>query len=325
MSHSYPFSTDDYDEDGGQRQLVDYHRASTSTSAADDEIGDEDIHRFVEEEDTERREKRRRKKRRMQQQQQQQQATNNNRADDRWARGRYDFAVDDAASTAADSESASDGGGSSNSPRMRYSNDALARFAGGGGGSSQARQLANGQGRPIAGVSNPDEDWQYEGPSDVTFPDVDPSGCPADDTYCFMCDHSQNGQEMVSNPRFNRLKSLWDNHCGLVHPVRLSTMVQEDYDKFLRNKTLLKKPWSVRQIYAHFTEHAASPAGMNEDSLRVINTAMHVLKAQCIFRRETKSRRRELDVQGLSMYLKLLTQRKSLLKEVLGSRPGNVA
>jgi hypothetical protein len=131
---------------------------------------------------------------------------------------------------------------------------------------------------------------------------------------------------MVSNPRYVRLRNLWDNNCGLTEPVRLCAMIQDEYEKELRKRTIDKKPWALRQIYLHFTEHSPSSVGMLEDSLRVINSAMHILKREGIFQQEKGGgKRRRLDERNLNMYLKLFCQRKSLVQEIQGKRPTNVA
>jgi hypothetical protein len=176
------------------------------------------------------------------------------------------------------------------------------------------------QGDPIP----PAPEWKFVPPAEIVFPEFDPSGVEIDKTYCFACDHSQNSKEMMSNPRFLRLKATYDTHYGLLHPIRLATMIQEEYVKHLMKRTLLKKMWGVEAIHAHFTEHAPSVIVMMEDSLRVINSAMQSLKTEGMFKQEVSSKKRAVDSGGAKLYLSLFDKRKQLIQDIQGKRSGNI-
>jgi hypothetical protein len=173
--------------------------------------------------------------------------------------------------------------------------------------------------------AKPCDEWNYVAPQELRFPDVDPSGADVNDVYCFMCDCTQNSKEMQTNPRYVRLKSTWDKCCGSMEPVELCKLIQKDYEEVLRKRTLDQRSWTLRSIYAHFTHHAPSHISLLEDSLRVMNSAMTLVKNERMFMRETKSKKQKLDVSGASMYLTFFKQRRELIKEIVGKRPVNIA
>jgi hypothetical protein len=143
--------------------------------------------------------------------------------------------------------------------------------------------------------------------------------------YCFMCDTSQNRMEMISNPRYTALKKVVDDHYGLMDPLQLWTMVQKLYNEDLRPCTVDQKEWSISSIAHHFTVDAASPVIMLEEALRVVNSAMHTLKEECIFLEERRTKKRMLDGANLRLYLSLLSQQRVLMSEILGKRSSAVS
>jgi hypothetical protein len=167
-----------------------------------------------------------------------------------------------------------------------------------------------------------DSEYTFVPPEEVEYPEPEPDD---DDSYCFMCDYSQNSREMISNPRYTRLKKIVDDNFGLMKPLRLWEMIQGEYEKHLRSRTIEKKKWSLRSIGTHFTQHSASTTMMMEDSLKTMNSAMNVLTNQGIFEENKTTKQRKINGGNLRMYLTLFDKRKLLLKDISGNRSNNIA
>jgi len=171
-------------------------------------------------------------------------------------------------------------------------------------------------------------EWVYVKPEEEHFPE-DPAfnqdGSPADPNYCFMCDCSQNAQEMISNPEYNRCKTIFDHNYGICSPQKSARLVQEVYDMSLRPHTDAKAHWSCFMIHQHFTVHAPSTAVMQEDALRVMNCMMATIKKEELFQEHVHTKRRKIDPKGLTMYMKIYDKRKGLITQVTSKRSNNIA
>lgn len=168
-----------------------------------------------------------------------------------------------------------------------------------------------------------DKEWIPVPPSDEVFPEE--ADCVNPD-FCFGCDNSQNRTEMINNPRYLALKKTADDNYGLLDPYHFATLMQDEYNQKLKDYTIDKKDWSKKMIHEHYTSHAPSNMIMLEDSLRVINAAMTVLKKQAIFlQHRVHTHKQSLHASSAKLYLLFFAQRRALIQEILGKRSGSVA
>lgn len=178
------------------------------------------------------------------------------------------------------------------------------------------------------GVNDPEEDaekWEPAPIVDLDAASLSESEPEPEKGYCFMCDCSQNAREMESNPRFQKLKELWDNNCGIVDPLRNAKLCFDYYEKNLRQRTKDKAYCSPTMFHTHFTIHSPTIITMMEDSLRVLNAAMATLRDGCLVEQEKRTKRRRLDLKNTKMYLDLFEKRKALMQEIHGRRPTHIA
>lgn len=138
--------------------------------------------------------------------------------------------------------------------------------------------------------------------------------------FCFVCQAGQNEKEELSNPRVIKMAELFDNNFGKMDPVQCCELVQNWYEAEVRPYAKWAKPWCLQSIYEHYTNHTPSVVALEEDSLRVFNKAMHIVKNEGLFRVNKKKNKRCVDSDSLKMYLNLYNVRKVLIREILGRR-----
>jgi len=119
------------------------------------------------------------------------------------------------------------------------------------------------------------------GPAFVRFEDerwLDDDRAERVDDWCFLCEYSQDSTEFDGNRDYARLLKLIKDHYGKTKPDVLSQMIQQFYNRFLRDCIERPREWSKRSIYYHVERHCPDPYNMTVDAVRTITNAMHLLK-----------------------------------------------
>jgi hypothetical protein len=202
-----------------------------------------------------------------------------------------------------------------------------ARFSNADLGVDDAQTRSRGGGRYRSNNNSGDPPGEIWKPVAISALSTEAESAPPEpeNGYCFLCDCSQNAREMESNPRFLKLKELWDKNCGLMDPSRNAKMCFEYYEKNIRERTQDRKYCSAAMFFAHFTVHSPTIITMMEDSLRVLNSSMATLRDGCLVEEESQSKRRRLNLRNAKMYLELFEKRKTLMQDIQGRRPTNIA
>lgn len=115
----------------------------------------------------------------------------------------------------------------------------------------------------VAGIELADSEALHDdGPEYVPLYDTDDWG-QADsalDSFCFMCEYRERGSRELSNPWFQKLATLIEDGKNL-HLHTLCSMIKRFYDEKLKRFEAHQRPWTMRSIERHMTEHG----GLNSD------------------------------------------------------------
>lgn len=151
-----------------------------------------------------------------------------------------------------------------------------------------------------------------------------------DPNYCFLCEMSQSTSEANANVNYVKLKRFINENYPFMEPGILCRQAQLIYNNTLRPHDKLKRnlPWSCKMIWDHIETHTYNPVICEEDSFRVMNTCLRVIRENGLITTTTNTETGEtwedVDSGKLKMYLELYKERKTLLKTIAQRRPQTV-
>ena len=169
--------------------------------------------------------------------------------------------------------------------------------------------------------------------------------------WCFASQYSQTSAEANINVAYTNLNTYVEMNFHLVHRNTLAQTAQLIYEQSLRKHTKEARPWTLKSIYSHYTEHVVLPRISMEMEIQTINKAMSTLRDNAIFqelqsvnpeeeakrartpRRKKRAgeqqeeedqplpKKRKIDYRALSYYLKLGVRRDAIGRQLYPSRP----
>lgn len=143
--------------------------------------------------------------------------------------------------------------------------------------------------------------------------------------FCFLCHCTQIDDEILENPRYHKLLDLIEENYIHMDPRRMAKMVQDEYNREIRAHNEQYPVWRQQMILEHVEKHAPTPRVMAEDALRTVNNAVRVLRDCGMFVKEVGGSRVALDPKNTIMYLRLLKERSSLVRQVQSMRGGGTS
>lgn len=134
-----------------------------------------------------------------------------------------------------------------------------------------------------------------------------------DKYWCFPCKYSLEVNEADRVPDFPRLLKLINDNHGMMDDQILCTMIQEFYNKYLRECTKEQKPWARVCIYNHIYDHKPTPQRDACKNLQIIKEIKDVLVENNVFH-VSDSGRTGADNKSVELLLKLMDKQEKLHK-----------
>jgi hypothetical protein len=141
----------------------------------------------------------------------------------------------------------------------------------------------------------------------------------ADDSWCFLCEFSQNAVQFDGNRDYGRLLTLMRDHYGKLRPKTFCEMIQTFYNNRLKGCIDEPREWSLCSIYNHIERHRPEPIAMTVDTLRTITSAMHVLRDSGMCSVSTLpdgTRQKAIHSSNTRLYLTLADRQQKLISTI---------
>ena len=136
--------------------------------------------------------------------------------------------------------------------------------------------------------------------------------------FCFLCHIVQRQDRAQQVTHYRKLLDYINASFGEVERVLLCTQVQKYYNTALRPHIVEnERPWALRTIWAHLTEHQPTPKTRTTMSLQSVTHMMNVLEKGAL-----RSRSRlgdapdQLDKSNTQLWLQLRREQRQCIKDI---------
>ena len=142
--------------------------------------------------------------------------------------------------------------------------------------------------------------------------------------YCFLCEYTALRHSNHKNMAVFYLLKFVEEQSHMMAEKEWTFFVQKFYESHCMQYTKFKLPWMRKQIYAHFDEHAPTSFFMHENSLKVYNNVMRILRDGSIFLKNQQTNKFDINEKALNIYMRTDRSRAIVLSKLLLSRRNEV-
>lgn len=135
-------------------------------------------------------------------------------------------------------------------------------------------------------------------------------------TFCFLCFCRANEKSYRANPDVRRLIEIFNSGYMTTKPSVLCSQVQDFYNEVLRRNIpfqSLRRQWTMRTIWEHFTEHSPTNGVMLMCNIRAINEVMRNLERNGLKVVNQSTGSEHTEKGAVAMYKDLIGARTPLL------------